>query len=74
MSQSFVNTGSLSVELGLGSPQIEEVFWSKFVFQLNLFERSIRFLRYPNPSQGLGYRMLRAGVIVALRVRGMYKR
>ena len=59
------------MQLGLGSPRIEGWAWPKFDFQAEAFKDYTRFLRYPGPEQGLGYRVVRAGVITALRVRGL---
>ena len=72
MSQSFANTNSFPMELGLESPQIAEWAWPKFNFRFEPFKGYSRFLRYPEPHQGLGYRTMRIGVIVALRVKGLW--
>lgn len=71
MSQSFANTNSFPIELGLGSSQTDRWVWPKFTFHFDPFKGYSRFLRYPGPKQGLGYRMMRAGVIIVLRVRGL---
>ena len=71
MSQSYVNTSSFPLDLG--SPRIEEWVWPKFTFQFEPFKGYSRFLRYPGPGQGPGYRMLRVAVIVVLRIKGFYR-
>ena len=62
------------MELGLESQQTEEWVWLKPTFRFEPFKGYSRFLRYPDPEQGLGYRVIRMGVIVALRVRGLWVR
>jgi len=69
LSQSFANTNSFPIELGLGSQQEREWIWPKITFQFNPFKGYSRFLRYPGPQDALGYRIMRASVIVVLRVR-----
>ena len=72
MSQSFANTNSFPMELGLGSPRAEELVWPKLSFCFEPFKGYSRFLRYPGPDDGLGYRVMRVGVYVSLRVRGLW--
>ena len=71
MSQSFANTNSFELEFGLGSPR--EWIWPKFYFQLDLLKGLSRYLRYPSPEQGTGYRVLRIVAITVLQVRGYYQ-
>ena len=67
MSQSYANTNSFPLDLGFESPQIEWA-WTKFVFKFDLSKESIRFLRYPDPEQGLGYRIMRSAVIFGFQI------
>ena len=57
------------MELGLASPQVREWVWPKLTFQFEPFKGYSRFLRYPSPEQGLGYRFMRRGVITVLETR-----
>ena len=72
MSQSFVNTNSFPMELGVGAPRIEGWAWPKFSFQFEPFKGYSRFLRYPGPEQGMGYRLMRLAVLAVLRVKGWF--
>ena len=71
MSQSFVNTDSfpLEFELGLGARRTEGWVWPKLTFRFQPFKDYSRFLRYPRPDDGLGYRAMRVVTIFALRAR-----
>ena len=69
MSQSFVNTNSFPLELGLGASRVEGWAWPKFVFRFEPFKGYSRFLRAPGPDDGLGYRAIRVATIFALRVK-----
>ena len=74
MSQSFVNTNSFPLELGLESPRIDGWVWPKFNWKLEPFKGYSRFLRYPSAEDGLGYRVMRMGVIITLGVKGRLAR
>ena len=72
MSQSFANTNSFTLELGLGAPRTEGWAWPKFAFRFEPFKGYSRFLRYPGSDDGLSYRMIRVATIVVLQVKARY--
>lgn len=57
------------MELGLADTQTEGWVWPKQPILSNPFKGFSRFLRYPGPENGLGYRAMRVGVITVLRVK-----
>ncbi len=73
MSQSFANTNSFPLELGLGNQSAGEWALPKVDIRLdNPFKGASRFLRYPGPQDGVGYRAARVGVLLAFRVSSVW--
>lgn len=67
MSQSFANINNFPLELDLGVRRPESWELPKVAFS-NPLKYSIRFLRCPGPQDGLGYRAMRMGTLLALRL------
>ena len=74
MSQSFVNTNSFPLELGLGAQPIEAWAWPKITITFEPLKGYSRFLRVPGPQDGVGYRIARVGVLAGFRVKGLLSR
>ncbi len=68
MSQLFASINRFQLEWGLGIRRIEGWAWPRFSFRLEPFRDCQRFLRYPEPQDGAGYRVLRVWVILALKL------